>query len=62
VAIVTRTDLAAAVEFSWETAYNNIQAVRPRMPVFQLSAKSGEGMRTFLDFLSSASRSCARQR
>lgn len=51
VAIVTKMDLAEAVEFSWETAYNNIQAVRPGMPVFQLSAKSGEGMQLFLDFL-----------
>jgi hydrogenase nickel incorporation protein HypB len=51
VAIVTKTDLAAAVEFSWETAYNNIQAVRPGMPVFKLSAKTGEGMDKYLEFL-----------
>jgi hydrogenase nickel incorporation protein HypB len=51
VAIVTKTDLATAVEFSWETAYNNIQAVRPGMPVFQLSAKTGEGMDKYLEFL-----------
>jgi hydrogenase nickel incorporation protein HypB len=53
VAIVTKVDLAAAVEFSWETAYNNIQAVRPGMPVFQLSAKTGDGMEAFLEFLAS---------
>jgi len=52
VAIVTKIDLAAAVEFNWETAYNNIQAVRPGMPVFQLSAKTGEGMDAFLEYLS----------
>ncbi len=51
VAIVTKIDLAAAVEFSWETAYNNIQAVRPGMPVFRLSAKTGEGMEEYLGFL-----------
>src|ERR1700688_4711816 len=44
VAIVTKMDLAEAVEFDWHTAYNNIQAVRPGMQVFKLSAKSGEGM------------------
>src|SRR6202166_818083 len=44
VAVVTKLDLAAAVEFDWHTAYNNIQAVRPGMQVFKLSAKSGEGM------------------
>jgi hydrogenase nickel incorporation protein HypB len=52
VAVVTKVDLAAAVEFSWETAYNNIQAVRPGMQVFQLSAKTGEGMEQYLGFLS----------
>jgi hydrogenase nickel incorporation protein HypB len=52
VAIVTKVDLAAAVDFSWDTAYKNIQAVRPGMPVFQLSAKTGDGMATFLEFLS----------
>jgi hydrogenase nickel incorporation protein HypB len=51
VAIVTKVDLAAAVEFSWETAYNNIQAVRPGMSVFRLSAKTGEGIEQYLGFL-----------
>jgi hydrogenase nickel incorporation protein HypB len=51
VAVVTKMDLAAAVEFDSQTAYNNIQAVRPHMQVFNLSAKSGEGMQDFLDFL-----------
>src|ERR1700684_1259794 len=51
VAIVTKLDLAAAVEFSWETAYNNIQAVRPGMPVFRLSAKTGEGIEEYLEFI-----------
>jgi hydrogenase nickel incorporation protein HypB len=43
--------LAAAVEFNWETAYNNIQAVRPGMQVFKLSAKSGEGMENYQEYL-----------
>jgi hydrogenase nickel incorporation protein HypB len=51
VSIVTKLDLTAAVEFSWQTAYNNIQAVRPGMPVFKLSAKTGEGMEKYLEFL-----------
>src|ERR1700691_2231597 len=51
VAVVTKMDLAAAVEFDWETAYGNIQAVRPGMPVLRLSAKSGDGMKEYLDFL-----------
>ena len=51
VAVVTKIDLAAAVEFSWDTAYNNIQAVRPGMPILQLSAKTGEGMEKYLGLL-----------
>jgi hydrogenase nickel incorporation protein HypB len=51
VAVVTKSDLAAAVEFNWDTAHGNIQAVRPGMPVFMLSAKTGEGMTEYLKFL-----------
>jgi hydrogenase nickel incorporation protein HypB len=51
VAVVTKADLAAAVEFGWDTAYNNIQAVRPGMPVLKVSAKTGEGMEAYLGFL-----------
>jgi hydrogenase nickel incorporation protein HypB len=51
VAIVTKMDLADVVEFDWPSAYANIQAVRPGMQVFKLSAKSGEGMDEFLAFL-----------
>src|ERR1700726_1344613 len=52
VAVVTKMDLASAVEFDWDTAYANIQAVRPGMLVFKVGAKTGEGMEDFLDFLS----------
>ncbi|MGA3209815.1 MAG: hydrogenase nickel incorporation protein HypB [Terriglobales bacterium] len=51
VAIVTKTDLVAAVEFNWDAAYGNIQAVRPGMRVFRLSAKTGEGMDEYLQFI-----------
>ena len=53
VAVVTKMDLAAAVEFDWQAAYQNIQAVRPGMQVFPLSAKTGEGMAEFVAFLNS---------
>lgn len=53
VAIVTKVDLADAVEFDWAAASANIQAVRPAMQVFRLSTKSGEGMDEFLKFLAS---------
>ncbi len=51
VAIITKTDLAAAAEFNWDAAFANIQAVRPGMPVFRLSAKTGEGMEEYLQFV-----------
>jgi len=51
VAVVTKTDLATVVEFDWDTAYGNIQAVRPGMQVLKLSAKTGAGMHEYLSFL-----------
>jgi len=51
VAVITKMDLAAAAEFDWHSAYGNVQAVRPGMQVLKLSAKTGEGMQEYLDFL-----------
>ncbi len=51
VAIVTKIDLAEAVEFDQDATRHNIQAVRPGMRVFQLSAKTGAGMEDYLEFL-----------
>lgn len=51
VAVITKSDLAAAVEFDEAAARRNIQAVRPGMEVFKLSAKTGEGMDEYLNYL-----------
>jgi hydrogenase nickel incorporation protein HypB len=51
VAIITKMDLANAVEFDREAAYRNIQAVRPGMEVLTVSSKSGSGMDAYLDRL-----------
>ncbi len=51
VAIVTKNELATAVEFDWQTARASIESVRPGMQIFRLSAKTGEGMEEYLDFL-----------
>jgi hydrogenase nickel incorporation protein HypB len=56
VAVITKVDLAVAVEFNWRTAERNIQAVRPGMPMLAVSAKTGEGMDTYIDFLESRRR------
>ena len=53
VAVVSKIDLAEAVEFSWESAFKNIQAVRPGMSVFKVSAKTGRGMNEYLEYLDS---------
>ena len=51
VAVITKIDLAQAVEFDWTAAAASIQAVRPGMQVFKVSAKSGEGMDDFTNFV-----------
>jgi hydrogenase nickel incorporation protein HypB len=51
VAVITKSDLAAAVEFDETLARRNIQAVRPGMQVLKLSARTGEGMPVFVKFL-----------
>lgn len=53
VAIVSKMDLAAAAEFDLESACSNIQAVRPGMPVLQVSAKSGAGFQQWADLVQS---------
>jgi hydrogenase nickel incorporation protein HypB len=56
VAVITKMDLAAAVDFNEQALNQNIQAVRPRMQVLKLSAKTGEGMREFLELLHTSQR------
>jgi len=51
VAVITKIDLAAAVDFDDELAESNIHAVRPGMKVIRVSAKTGEGMDEYLEFL-----------
>src|SRR5277367_1531635 len=50
-AVLTKMDLAKAVEFDVAAADANIQRVRPGMPVLKVSAKSGEGMNDWLKLL-----------
>lgn len=51
VALITKMDLAEAVEFDLAVAHDNIQRVRPGMRVFEVSAKTGEGMEAWREFL-----------
>src|SRR5262249_10859354 len=43
VAVVTKLDLAAAVEFDAAALRRNVQAVRPGMELFEVSARTGQG-------------------
>jgi hydrogenase nickel incorporation protein HypB len=58
VAVITKSDLAAAVEFHEDTTKKNIQAVRPGMEIFKVSSKTGEGMTACLDFLEGRRAEC----
>ena len=51
VAVITKIDLAQVCEFDPQTVRENIQSVRPGMRVFELSAKTGDGMHQWLEFL-----------
>ena len=51
VAVVTKSDLAAAAGFRREEALVNLQRVSHHAQVFELSAKTGEGMKLWLDYL-----------
>jgi hydrogenase nickel incorporation protein HypB len=44
IAVITKMDLADAVEFDLETAAENILTVRPGMRIVTVSSKSGQGM------------------
>ena len=50
-AVITKVDLAQAVEFDWPAAQANIERVRPGMRVLRVSAKTGEGMQDWLGLL-----------
>ncbi|HEY2587102.1 MAG TPA: hydrogenase nickel incorporation protein HypB [Tepidisphaeraceae bacterium] len=51
VAVVTKIDLADAVEFDRAAACRNILAVRPGIQILDVSAKTGQGMDEWMRFL-----------
>jgi hydrogenase nickel incorporation protein HypB len=50
-AVVTKMDLAGPCEFDLAAAVASIEAVRPGMRILTTSAKTGEGMQAWIDFL-----------
>jgi hydrogenase nickel incorporation protein HypB len=61
VAVITKTDLAAAVDFDARAARGSIEAVRPGMAVFEVSAKTGAGMEAWFEYLLSPGRAGLRR-
>ena len=51
VGLITKVDLAAAVEFDTLGAHRSIQSVRPGMTIFEVSGKTGQGMDQWFEFL-----------
>lgn len=56
VVVVNKIDIAAAVGFDRETAIANIQRVAPQATLFELSARTGEGLDEWLTYLRSTLR------
>lgn len=51
VCVITKTDIAEAVEFDPKKARESIEQVRPGMRIFEVSSKTGAGMNEWLEFL-----------
>jgi len=51
VAVITKSDLAAAAGFNRDQALANLKRISHHARVFELSAKTGDGLKAWLDFL-----------
>ena len=51
VAVITKSDMAAAAGFDRKQALENLNRVSHHARIFELSAKTGDGMKAWLDFL-----------
>ena len=50
-AVVSKMDLATACDYNRDTALANLRRLAPNAPVFELSAKTGQGMDAWCEFL-----------
>lgn len=53
-ALLTKVDLSVAVDFQRETALRNIAEVAPQLRVFETSAKTGQGLDDWCQFITDA--------
>lgn len=51
VVIISKADLADAVEFPREEALKNIRMMAPKAKIFEVSARTGQGMKAWYDYL-----------
>lgn len=51
IVVLTKMDLAAACEFDQSQAEQNVRTIRPGIPILATSAKRGDGMDEFCQFL-----------
>jgi len=54
VVVITKMDLADAVEFDRDLCRENIDRARPGVPVIELSSRRGEGLEAWFDFVRGA--------
>jgi hydrogenase nickel incorporation protein HypB len=52
-AVITKIDLADAVEFDWVAAERSVQSVRPGLPTLAVSVKTGVGVNEYIAYLES---------
>jgi len=60
VAVVTKVDLASAVDFDGNALRRNIQQLRPALEILEVSAKTGEGFEAWLSWLEERARRALR--
>ena len=53
VVIINKIDIAQAVEFNQDLALNNIKAIAPQSKIFLVSARTGEGMQDWYEYIAS---------
>jgi len=51
IAVITKNDMAVAAGFNRDLALLNLQRVSHHAKIFELSAKTGDGMKAWLDYL-----------
>jgi len=51
VVIINKIDIAQAVDFQRELALNNLRRIAPQARILEVSARSGEGMQDWYDYL-----------